>query len=157
MPDQGSSNQNDASAHTELQHGSRTSALVGIKRLITEEELDSAGAKRLLLNHLDVTVAEVEKLNADNTMLRQRLDITLEDKHAAELELATLRERLNGLLSSSWLENIVLAVGGILIGGGISFYFAHQDWAARVCMVCGCVLFGGIGISRLMSNRVRKV
>jgi len=82
-----------------------TSALSGIKRTLSEKELEGKGAQKLILDRNDQLEKEVIRLNEYK-----------EKYHAKDKESGVLSERLAQINGSINSRNLLFLLGGIMVG-----------------------------------------
>ena len=111
------------------------SALSGIRRDLTDEELSSPGARKLLIDRLDQ--AEIQIVDLKD--FRDRF-------HAADKQVAVLIQKTNRDTAAEVLYGVALSVGAIFIG------LAPSAWATQpfgwLSLLVGIVLMIGAVISK---------
>lgn len=76
-----------------------------VNRVLSEEDLKSAGVRKMLLGQLD----EYEQCKNELNSVRN-------DFHSKDKESAVLKEKIRNLTAFDWLYSALLTVGSILIG-----------------------------------------
>ena len=94
-----------------------------VNRILTEEDLNSAGVRKMLLGQLD----EYEQCKTD-------LNNTRRGFHSKDKECAVLTERIKALTVFDWLFSTLLTVGSILIG-----FYASQPDKGVILLVLGII------------------
>jgi len=110
------------------------SALSSIRRELTDEELSSPGARKLLIDRLDQTEIQVVELKD----FRDRF-------HAADKQVAVLTEKTKQDTAAEVLYGIALSVGALLIGLAQSAWkFQPFGWISLlvgIALMLGAVKF----------------
>jgi len=83
----------------------QASALSGLKRTLSEKELEGKGAQKLILDRNDQLEKEVTKLNEYK-----------EKYHGKDKEAGILTERLTQINGSINSRNLLFLLGGIMVG-----------------------------------------
>ena len=113
------------------------SALSGIRRDLTDEELSSPGARKLLIDRLDITEKQVVELKE----YRDRF-------HAADKQVAVLTEKNTQHTAAEVLYGFALSVGAIFIG------LAPSAWTSQpygwLSLLAGIALMIGAVINKGM-------
>ena len=112
-------------------------ALSGVRRDCTDEELSSPGARKLLLDRLDQTEIQVVELKE----FRDRF-------YAADKQVAVLTERTKSDTAAEILYGAALAVGAIFVG------LAPSAWKSQpfgwLSLLVGVALMIGAVISKVV-------
>jgi len=115
------------------------SALSGIRRDLTDEELSSAGARKLLIDRLDQTERQVVELKD----FRDRF-------HAADKQVAVLTEKAQQHTAAEVLYGFALSVGAIFVG------LAPSAWSTQPYGWLSLLAGAGLMIGAVIYRGVRK-
>ncbi len=111
-----------------------------IKRDLSEEELGSSGAQKLLLSELD-------RLEEEVISLQQFRD----DFHICDKEKAVLDEKIKSSVSKEILYSVVISLGATLIGIFNSLN-VDQNNASYIVLIGGIVLIIGGVVSKFFAK-----
>ena len=115
----------------------RANALSGIRRDLTDEELSTAGARKLLIDRLDQLEAQVVELKGYRDQF-----------HAADREVAVLTQKIKGYTAHEVVYGVALAVGSVLVSlSPIAWEKQPLGWLS---LLAGIVLMGGAIISKVL-------
>lgn len=113
------------------------SALAGIRRDLTDEELSSPGARKLLIDRLDQTEKQVVELGD----YRDRF-------HAADKEVAVMAEKTKQHTAAEVLYGFTLSVGAIFVGLAPSAWksqpYGWLSLLAGMGLMIGAVIYRGV-------------
>jgi hypothetical protein len=113
------------------------SALSGIRRDLTDEELSTPGARKLLIDRLDQTEMQVVELKE----FRDRF-------YTADKQVAVLMEKIKQDTAAEVLYGVVLSVGAILVGLTPSTWrtqpFGWISLLAGVALIIVAVILKGV-------------
>lgn len=120
-------------------------SLAGLPRQLTTDELDSPGVKKLLIGMLDETGGDLEEMKAQNVELLTKLEAVTDKYIEVNNALAVAKERMKHIGSFNLLENFIVAIGGILIGAGISLNIENkQYWGTYIFLGAICFLLAAV-------------
>lgn len=109
------------------------SALSGIRRDLTDEELSSPGARKLLLDRLDQTEKQVVEFRD----FRERF-------HAADKQVAVLSERTKQATATEIMYGVALSVGAMFVGLAPSAWktqpYGWQSLLVGIALMVGAVI-----------------
>ncbi len=114
---------NDVTGAKQIEDTTKEKPLSRVNRVLTEEDLKSAGVRKMLLGQLD----EYEQCKCDLVNVRSSY-------HGKDKECAVLTERIKALTSFDWLYSALLTFGSILIG-----FYASQPDKGLVLLIIGIV------------------
>jgi hypothetical protein len=117
----------------------QASALSGIRRDLTDEELSSAGARKLLIDRLDQTERRVVELEDFR-----------EKYHVADKQVAVLTEKTKQSTAAEVLYGFALSAGAIFVG------LAPSAWTAQPYGWLSLLVGVGLMIGALIFRGVRK-
>lgn len=103
---------NDVKGAKQMEDSLKEKPLSRVNRVLTEEDLKSAGVRKMLLGQLD----EYDQCKCDLVEVRN-------DFHRKDKECAVLTEKIKGIITFDWLYSALLTFGSILIG----FYASQPD------------------------------
>jgi len=89
--------------------GSNIRAIAKLQRELTDKDLDSPGAKKLLIDMLD-------RLEKENTVLKAKVDSSQD----VEISAAILKTQVQTLSRQNLLKTSVNSIGGIILGASFS-------------------------------------
>ena len=115
------------------------SALSGISRDLTDEELSSPGARKLLIDRLDQAEIQIVELKD----FRDRF-------HAADKQVAVLTEKTKREKSAEVLYGVALSVGAIFMG------LAPSAWKTQPFGWLSLLVGIALMIGAIVSKAVRK-
>lgn len=109
------------------------SALSGLGRQLRDEELDSPGARKMLLDAYDRAEAECAELRDYKSKF-----------HEADKRAAILETKLRGVNALDILYSVSVCLGGVIIGYGPSIAgLIRPELAGNYLSMCGYV---GVGL-----------
>jgi len=114
-------------------------ALSGVRRDCTDEELSSPGARKLLLDRLDQTEIQVVELKE----FRDRF-------YEADKQVAVLTERTKSNTAAEILYGVALAVGAIFVG------LSPSAWKSQPFGWLSLLVGAALMIGAVISKVVRK-
>lgn len=113
------------------------SALSGIRRDLTDEELSSPGARKLLIDRLDQTEKQIVELRDFQDQF-----------HVADKQVAVLTEKTKQHLAAEVLYGTALSVGAIFVGLAPSVWesqpYGLLSLIAGACLMIGAVIYRGL-------------
>lgn len=98
-----------------------------VNRVLSEEDLKSAGVRKMLLGQLD----EYEQCKIDLNEVRNNF-------HSKDKESAVLKEKIRNLTAFDWLYSALLTIGSILIG----CYTSNPKEGKIIILLLGIISLG---------------
>ncbi len=112
-------NQTQIISHSKTLSGSNIRAISKLQYELTEKELDSPGAKKLIIDMLD-------RLEKENTVLKAKV----ETYQKIDKEAAILKSEVQSLSRENLWKTSVNSIGGIILGMSLSLGENLHQWIA---------------------------